>query len=302
MNQNMNEQDMILNQKIEKREKFDTILAYVLLVILLGAIILVLCLKFLRKEDDTIPEEYVPNYISLIEISESLNNSILANRFLNDGVTFSSSVSGNVLLVNYTKDDTNISLNATAIGNELVLDISNENTDIVTDIYKEVASIVCVYYGNQDSDCRSTLDNINGDSVIDGIRFESGDNTSSVYIDMTKSIDVNNETIYNTVTQTSINDTNYSLNLLDIKISNINIVNSGDSISFTGNVEGLNSDNFNFSLVVKLFDTTGNLLGENSLGYNEENPLDSKSTFAIEFMSNEINISDVSEYSIEIVK
>ena len=126
----MNEQEMILRQKIEKREKFDTILAYVLLVILLGCIVIVLYLKFVKKED-TLPEEYIPKYIGLSDISSSLNSSDLANRYINDNATFNSNVNGNTLVVSYVKDDVNVELNIPMVGSELEITIPSDNSDIV---------------------------------------------------------------------------------------------------------------------------------------------------------------------------
>ena len=299
----MNEQDLILRQKIEKREKFDIILAYILLVVLSGAIILVLYLKFIREEEPTTPEEYVPNYISLSEISSSLNTSLLANRYLNDGATFSTSVLDDSLVITYTKDDNNINLNIPVVGNELEVNISEENKDIVTDLYKEMAYIVCVYYGNQENYCRNTLNNIDSENSVQGIRFVNNDNFNTVYIDTTKGVVVNTEIVYNDVTRTSINDTNYILNLLDTKIYGININNAVTEIVFSGNIERLTEDNSSLSVVVKLYDVDGNLLGENKQEYNEDSPLGKVGTFEVSFMlSDTLKIESINSYSIEIVK
>ena len=195
----MNEQDLILTQKIEKREKFDTILAYILLAILLGAILLVIYLKFLKKEEVVKPEEYTPNYISLNEISTKLNNSTLANRYLNDSATFNTSVQNNTLNVLYTKEDKNINLNIPMINDELEVSITEDNKEIITDIYKEITNIICMYYGNTESSCRTTINNISSSSPVEGIRFVTDENNNKVYITTTRSIKVNK--VYNTVTK-----------------------------------------------------------------------------------------------------
>ena len=80
----MNEQEMMINEKIRKREKVDTILAYILLVFLTGAILFILYLKFIKREDTTTPVEKPNNNITLNDISNSLNNSTLANRYFED--------------------------------------------------------------------------------------------------------------------------------------------------------------------------------------------------------------------------
>lgn len=298
----MNEQEMFIKQKIEKREKIDAILAYVLIVILLGCILLVLYLKFIRKEADTNLEEYVPNYISLSEISSSLNTSTLANRYMNDAASFNSSVSGDALVVSYIKNDVNVTLNIPVVGNELAITIDENNSDIVTDIYKEIANIICMFYGNQELYCRNTLDNM-GENSIDGIRFVNTGDTNTVYITTTRSYSISDEVVYNSVTDVGINDTNYVLNILDIKISNINVVTSDSSIKFSGNVERLTSDKKDISIIIKLYDIDGNVLGENKYEYTDENVLNSTGTFETQFLlTDELTFDKVNKYSIDIVK
>ena len=111
-NNNNNEQELFLRQKIEKREKIDTIIAYILMVILLGAIAAIIILKINDKEDVLEPpvDEYTPTYITLNEISTSLNNSNLASNYISEGATFTSSVTDNAINVIYTKDDINLNL------------------------------------------------------------------------------------------------------------------------------------------------------------------------------------------------
>lgn len=301
---NNNEHDLILEKKIEKREKFDTILAYILLVVLLGCILLVLYLKFFKEEKVENPpvDEYVPTYISLSEISNSLNNSTLANRYMNDGVNFESIVSGNSMTVSYVKDDTNINLEMPMVGDELMISIPTDNIDIVTDIYKEIANIICIYYGNEEKYCRNTLQNIT-DEGTDGIRFDNDENNNVVYITMTKSIPVFDEILYKEVTISDIKVTNYSLQLLDIKVFDIKISSSDVSVVFTGNLEKLNDDTSNVSVVVKLYDEGGNVLGENKYEFNEENPLGAIGSFEINFILSEtLKLEDIVSYTIEIIK
>lgn len=178
-NINNNDQEMILRQKIEKREKFDTILAYILLVVLLGCIGIVLGLKFFGGGDEDVPpvDEYTPSYISLGDIATSLNSSVLANRYMNDGASFATSVNGNALLVTYVKDGVNVNIEMPMVGSELMISVPVENGDIVTDVYKEIANTVCMFYGNEEKYCRYTLDNMS-ENGTDGIRFDNtGDNS-----------------------------------------------------------------------------------------------------------------------------
>lgn len=308
----MNEQEMIQRQKIEKREKVDRVIAYILIVILLGAIAFVLYAKFIMKNDDntTKPEEYTPNYITLTDISSSLNSSALANRYLNDGVTFSSSISNNALVVTYVKDTTNLNLNIPLVNNELEVVIDSTNSEIITDIYKEISTIICTFYGNDETSCRTTIDTVNADNPIEGIRFVNNDDTNTVYIDIMKGIPVQSITnsntesglLYTEVTTVDLSLTNYKLNISNTEISNINVTTSDTDIKFSGNINGTSGEE-GLSVVVKLFDEKANTLGENKYEYTLENPLNGEGTFEVSFiLSDTLKLENIKKYSIDVVR
>lgn len=308
----MNEQEMIQRQKIEKREKVDRVIAYILIVILLGAIAFVLYAKFIMKTDDntTKPEEYTPNYITLTDISSSLNSSALANRYLNDGVTFSSSISNNALVVTYVKDTTNLNLNIPLVNNELEVVIDSTNSEIITDIYKEISTIICTFYGNDETSCRTTIDTVNADNPIEGIRFVNNDDTNTVYIDVMKGIPVQSITnsntesglLYTEVTTVDLSLTNYKLNISNTEISNINVTTSDTDIKFSGNINGTSGEE-GLSVVVKLFDEKANTLGENKYEYTLENPLNGEGTFEVSFiLSDTLKLENIKKYSIDVVR
>lgn len=303
MNNNY-EQEMILKEKIEKRERFDTILAYILLGVLLVCIILVLWVKFFRNSDelDAPVDEYVPIYISLEEISTSLNNSTLASNYTSDGASFNSIVSGNAINVTYTKDDVNLNLNMPVVGSELMINIPDNDSDVTTEIYKEIGNIVCMYYDNPEKYCRYTLDNMTEDG-LDGIRFDRNENNNTVYINITKSFTVVTEIVFNEVKVMDIMEYDYSLVLSDVKVSNLMIATSDVNVVFNGNITRLTDERNNLSVLVKLYDNDNNLLGENKYEYNEQNMLDSADSFNIEFILNDnLKLEDISKYSIEILR
>ena len=181
----MNEQEMIQRQKIEKREKTDIILAYILIVILLAGIGIVLYLKYGSSQDNTkVPNEHVSNYITLDKISNSLNSSNLSSKLIADGATFTSTVNENNLIVNYSKEDTKVDLTIPLIDNELEINIKEENKDLITQIYKEIMNIICTYYGNDANSCTAAIKEVN--STEDGIRFVNDENNNIVYINIFK--------------------------------------------------------------------------------------------------------------------
>ena len=298
----MNEQEMIMNEKIRKREKLDTILAYILLVFLIGAILFILYLKFIKREDTTTPVEKPNNNITLNDISNSLNNSTLANRYLNDNVTFSSKVNGTSLVIDYKKDDKIVNLNVNTMGTELEFTMNEDNRLVTEDIYKEVANIICVYYKNTEDACRSTLSKVDENNPINGIRYVTSDNNILVYVNTAKSIDIENIDTYTEVTKTELSKTNYELKLDTETINNIKITNADTLITFTGNVT-TTSESKNMSIVVTLYGDNDTQLTEEKYEFNDTNKLAENKEFKVEFTLNDtLNLDSIKAYSISIEK
>lgn len=298
----MNEQEMIMNEKIRKREKLDTILAYILLVLLLGAILFILYLKFIKREDTTTPVEKPNNNITLNDISNSLNNSTLANRYLNDNVTFSSKVNGTSLVIDYKKDDKVVNLNVNTMGTELEFTMNEDNRLVTEDIYKEVANIICVYYKNTEDACRSTLSKVDENNPINGIRYVTSDNNILVYVNTAKSIDIENIDTYTEVTKTELSKTNYELKLDTETINNIKITNADTLITFTGNVT-TTSESKNMSIVVTLYGDNDTKLTEEKYEFNDTNKLEENKEFKVEFTLNDtLTLDSIKAYSISIEK
>lgn len=298
----MNEQEMMMNEKIKKREKVDTILAYILLVFLLGAIIFILYLKFIRKGDNTTPVEKPNNYITLNDISNSLNNSTLANRYLNDNVTFSSKVNGTSLEIDYKKEDKEEVLNVNTVGTELEFPMNDDNRLIIEDIYKEVANIICVYYNNSEDACRSTLNKVDEKNPVNGIRYVTSDNNILVYVNTTQSIDVEKTETYTEVTNVELSKTNYELKLDTEVINNIKVDTADTLITFTGDVT-TTSENKNMAVVVTLYGDNNTKLTEEKYEFNDTNKLEEKETFKVEFaLSDTLTKDSIKTYSINIEK
>ena len=298
----MNEQEMIMNEKIRKREKLDTILAYILLVFLIGAILFILYLKFIKREDTTTPVEKPNNNITLNDISNSLNNSTLANRYLNDNVTFSSKVNGTSLVIDYKKDDKIVNLNVNTMGTELEFTMNEDNRLVTEDIYKEVANIIFVYYKNTEDACRSTLSKVDENNPINGIRYVTSDNNILVYVNTAKSIDIENIDTYTEVTKTELSKTNYELKLDTETINNIKITNADTLITFTGNVT-TTSESKNMSIVVTLYGDNDTKLTEEKYEFNDTNKLEENKEFKVEFTLNDtLNLDSIKAYSISIEK
>lgn len=297
----MNEEELMRMKKIEKREKVDIALAYMLIVILLGAIVVILYLKFIRKEEQR-QDDQLPTYISLNEITAGLNSSTLANRYTNDGATFTSTVSNDAIVVTYTKGEQNININIPLVNNELQVNIAKENEKIITDTYKEIANIICKYYGNSEDSCRTTINNIKSDSQ--GIRFISDANNSYVYIDINKSVDVTNvfNSAYTEETKVTLDNTNYSLKISDTEISNITVTNSDTDIKVSGSIKNLSTEG-TLSIIVKLYDNDGNVVGEDKKEYTADKALNGEDTFEFSFAYNDtLKKDNVKDYSINVVR
>ena len=280
-----NEEEIMMKNKIEKREKMDTILAYILIVILLGSILLIIYLKFIKKEEvDT--DIHTTKYATINDVVKYLNDSEL-------GV--SASESNNVVVVTSTKEGDSFALNIPLINNELEIKYNKENEDIVTSIYKEIISGLCGFYGNNKDLCVSTSNNITKDNNVNGIRFiEDGDNTS-VYININTSIDIpnNDVSVYNDETIVDVTFNSYELKMNNVEVSNIMVNLSDTGVIFTGNINNLSTDKY--SLVIKLFNANGDSIGEASNDFSTEDMFD------VNFDYNDsIKKEDIKKYSISI--
>lgn len=281
----MNEEEMMMRQKVEKREKVDTIIAYCLIVILIGCIAILSILKLTKKEDVVKPDDHTPSYATLNDVVTNLNNSNL---------DITASTSNNAVVV--TTKDGSLNLNIPLVNNELEVAYNKDNEEVVTNIYKEITTNLCVFYGNTNDICTSVVNNITKDSTVNGIRFiTEGDNTK-VYINLLASIDVSSykeEYTEETIKDISIN--NYSLNINDVNVSNIVINNSDTDIVFTSDLKNNNSDKY--TITIKLYDENNNSIGEESKEYTTEDKLEIKFTYSDSLLKD-----NVKKYSINITR
>lgn len=281
----MNEEEMMMRQKVEKREKVDTIIAYCLIVILIGCIAILSILKLTKKEDEVKPDDHTPSYATLNDVVTNLNNSNL---------DVTASTSNNAVVV--TTKDGSLNLNIPLVNNELEVTYNKDNEEVVTNIYKEITTNLCVFYGNTNDICTSVVNNITKDSTVNGIRFiTEGDNTK-VYINLLASIDISSykeEYTEETIKDISIN--NYSLNINDVNVSNIVINNSDTDIVFTSDLKNNNSDKY--TITIKLYDENNNSIGEESKEYTTEDKLEIKFTYSDSLLKD-----NVKKYSINITR
>ena len=280
----MNEEEM-MRQKVEKREKVDTIIAYCLIVILIGCIAILSILKLTKKEDEVKPDDHTPSYATLNDVVTNLNNSNL---------DITASTSNNAVVV--TTKDGSLNLNIPLVNNELEVTYNKDNEEVVTNIYKEITTNLCVFYGNTNDICTSVVNNITKDSTVNGIRFiTEGDNTK-VYINLLASIDVSSyKEEYTEETIKDIDINNYSLNINDVNVSNIVINNSDTDIVFTSDLKNNNSDKY--TITVKLYDENNNSIGEESKEYTTEDKLEIKFTYSDSLLK-----ENVKKYSINITR
>lgn len=287
----MNEQELLMKQKIEKREKTDTILAYILIVVLLACILIVLYLKFIKKEDNTPEsEEYTVSYMTLNDVSNALLNSELAKKYAESGIIFNVSQEDNSLKISYSKEDKVFDMNVPFINSELEVTVEDENKDIITDIYKEITTEVCNFYNNDMNNCRSKVNSITSDT--DGIRFLD----NKIYINIMKSIELDN----NDEKILKLGETLDTLNKGNINFKNIKSSNTDEKITVSGTLTST-TENDVFNVIVKLYNEAGEVLSENKKEYTAENPLNSEETFEISFdINDELPLDVVRKYSITI--
>lgn len=281
--QNNYNEEMIMKAKIEKREKIDTIIAYCLIVILLGSIIILTFLK-LNKKEETKPNEYVPVYITLEDIVNELNNSNLE---------LTSTTSNNAIIV--TTKDNKLNLNIPLINNELEIIYNKDNEEEVTKIYKNITSNICNFYNKDLEKCTSVVNNITKESNISGIRFlNEGDNTK-VYINILSSIDTSSykeELTEETIKE--ITTTNYNLTINDVNITNI-ILTEDTSLTLAANIKNNKEEKYN--ITIKLYDENNNVLSEETKEYTNETTMEIKFTY-----NDNLVKENIKKYSINITR
>ena len=276
----MNEQDMIIQEKIKKREKTDIALAYMLIVILLGCILFMVYLKFIRKDSGISDNatEYTVNYMKLEDIASSINNN-LSSKY--SGIN--ANASENSINVNY--GDLLYTINV--VNNELEFRINNDNKEFSKDIYEEIITSICTYYNNDRDGCKSATESITFGNNVDGVRFVGED---TLYINIASGVKIatdNEVTTYTAETVVDITNMEYELNINNKKITDINVDVKDVSTTVSGNL----SDKGN--VTVKLYDVNNELL--------EEKTMESENNFSISFEYNDkLNLDSIKKYSINI--
>lgn len=276
----MNEQDLIIQKKIEKREKTDIMLAYILIVVLTLGIIFILYLKFIKNKDvkDEVPTEYTVNSITLNDIANSLSSNLSSSYN-----TLTALANENSILVSYGDINYTIPL----VNNELVFTIDNDNQELSKDIYTEVLASVCTFYRNDREGCKNAASSVSEDISITGVRFAD----NNVYITILNSIspiETPTVPIYNTEIDTNI-DTAFEVEMNNTKISNI-VIDTTDKVTVTGDIT-YTGDKTSSKVTVKLYDENSTLL--------EEKSIDAEDKFSIIFeYSDTLKIENVKKYSV----
>lgn len=283
----MNEQE--IQKKIEKREKTDIILAYILIVILLGAILIVVYLKYF-KEDNVDQSEHTSNYITLETISASLNSSSLAQT-----ISLNSTITENSINVNYNENEETKELIIPLINNELEIIFPEEDKTTIENIYKEITKTICVYYGNDENSCTSAIESINS-STTNGIRFENNGNNNVVYINMMTSIDVaGSELTTNPLSLVDISPENTT----NIQIENVKVTNLENTVKVEYSINNTSSKPFN--LTISLYDENDTLLGDETKEYQDIEAIPASDI--LEFtLSDTLKLEMIKKYSITITE
>lgn len=280
----MNEEDLMIQEKIKKREKTDLMLACMLIVILLGSILFVVYLKFIRKDttnnsvsenNDNTPTEYTVNYIKLSDIASGINNN-LSSKY--SGISATSG--DNSINVSYGDLLYEIKL----VNNELEFNIDNDNKELSEDIYKEIIASVCTYYSSDRTGCVNASSSV--DNGTNGIRFLN----NKVYISITNGvtpIDVVTKATYKEETIVVINNTNYEINMNDKIISDIEVDIGNTDVTIGGVVSSAGV------ITIKLYDDDNELL--------DTKEFECQDYFSISFdFDDKLNIESIKKYSISI--
>lgn len=291
----MNEQD-IINKKIEKREKKDIFLGYLLILILLACIAFVVYIKFFSNNKTTKQEEHISDYITLEAISTSLNSSLI-----NSELKINSTVSNNIITITYQKEQEEKTITVPLINNELEITINEEDKEEITKIYKEITSTICKYYNkDKEEECTSQVENLSNEST-DGIRFVTNENNNIVYINIMKSIDLsNNESI--TQTPLTLQDISKE-NKTNIQLDNITITSTNADVRVKYNVSYKDTNSKkDFKLTISLYDEKDKLLEEKTKEYTMQDIPSILEDEEVFILSETLKLETIKKYSINITE
>lgn len=291
----MNEQD-IINKKIEKREKTDIFLGYLLILILLACISYVVYIKFFSNSITANQEEHTSDYITLEAITTSLNSSILNNE-----LKINSTVSNNIITIKYQKETEEKNLTVPLINNELEVTINEEDKEEITKIYKEITTAICKYYNkDKEEECTSQVENLSNESV-EGIRFVTNENNTIAYINIMKSIDLsNNEGIVQT--PLALQDISKE-NKTNIQLDNIAITSTSADVRVKYNVSYKDTNTKkDFKLTISLYDEKEKLLEEKIREYAMQDIPSILEDEEVFILSETLKLETIKKYSITITE
>ena len=274
----MSEEELMIQEKIKKREKTDIMIAYAMIVILLACILFVVYLKFIRKDNSTSNNdnnqtEYTINYIKLDDVINGLNSNL---RDKYNGIT--STLGDNSINISYG----DLLYEVKLINNELEFKLDSDNEELSEDIYKEMIAIVCTFYSSDRTGCVNASKEVDNDT--NGVRFVD----NNVYINITSGItplETVRKIVYADETIMNVDNTDYEINMNDKVVSDIKVVMSDTKVTVGGDISS------NGKVTVKLYDDNNNELSSKEV--------DCESNFSIDFeFDDKLNKDNIKKYSI----
>lgn len=297
-----NEQDLV-TLKIEQREKIDTIIAYVLIVVIAVCMALITYLKFFKKEDEN-PNlgEHEANYITTSEIASSLVNSSFSTDLASRNGSLNAKESDNGLVVTYIDGEDSLNLSIPVLGNELEFTMQDDN-EIYRVVYEEIATIICKYYGDTETNCRKVVAKASETTSVNGIRFVSDGDTRKVYVSMTMGANDDVLPVYEEETLVDTSATNYTLRLSDAKISNVTTTLQDNSFTIKGTITRTKEEDTPLSVRGSIYGASDALLSYKEVVFNDENTLTDEGEFTITFNADDtLKMNDILKYSLNITK
>jgi len=250
---------------MEKSDKRSIVIASIFLVILFS------CLGFVIYVKMTYGDKNLNNVntnvnstpsLSLTEIVTSFNNSEKVKNSLSENAIINMVQQGDGFVVNYSFEDTMISLNGKYSGSVLTLNFnptSIEETVLINVVFDELVNISCVHNGYNDGECTDTVMKfLGGDTQIEGLGYvEKSETDVLLVIDTSKKIALyiptnifaNNEII-------SVDTTDYVISGNNVELINSNMIFDEEYNAFTYSaiVKNLSNDSRKLNVIFKVYD------------------------------------------------
>ena len=293
---------------MEKSDKKSVIMAFIFLFILIGFLGYATYVKVTYKEEsNNNTTTDTPVILSLDNIIKNFNSSKVVSDYFAQGTTLTMEEGPTGFEVVYSNEDENGIIEGTYVAYTISLKFNKNNTQIASDVFRELVNISCKNQNYADRECDATVDQFLDENYYpDGLTYEKmSDDEIYLKVNTTKKLVLfTGEVSYSTGDIIDINNTNYIVVGNEFQLSNsmINYDGSNNTLTYRAIVKNLLDDSRNIKVELSLYDSNNQLLLNNSF---DNSTLSDKDNFDLELnmiLDSSVNYESIKYLSINFIE